>query len=179
MKKMMVAVVAVALALPALAWSASPYVSSIKSGTYTGTMTIKKDNSQMPVTMEVKNTGENVEAVVKTTDPKSKEVSVENWTLNDKTFIQKELDPKTNAVANQYGATGTNAAPTKEQVYKINCADAKANKCDGDVDHRYSWKVQPTATGLNIVGVGVGKEQKADLNAQPAERFNITVSLKK
>lgn len=173
MKKLYAVVVAIALAVPALAWSASPYVSSFKDGKYSGTISSKlvPDMNGKKVSLEVKHEGEN--AVLNVTyDDGTREV----WTLNDKTLIQKELD-KTNKVANTYGATAPKPATDTEQSFNINCKDKAKNDCDAGVDARNYWTLKATPTNEIIYSyTGVPKDKKSDATAKVEKRFEFKFS---
>lgn len=162
MKKFLVVAVAVALSLPALAWSSAP-----TAGKYEGKITseVKELNGQ-PVTMEVKTEGGKVVANVAFTDGK------EVWTWDDKTLTQKELGPD-GKVAREYGATFTNGA------YYVNCKDKAKNVCDADIDSRVNWKLVTTPDQINYILTGVAKAEKGDPNAKVRERINIALKLKK
>lgn len=168
MKKLLVVAVVVALALPALAWSASPYLTSVKDGKYEGTISsvVPAINGQK-TTLEVKHEGEKVVATV--TFPDGKEV----WTWTDKVLEQKELDPKTGSVVKQYTATATKEPTGTEQNFAVNCKDKAKNVCDGEADFRSNWTIKANPDGLNYVYFGVPKDKRTDTTAKAEKRIDI------
>lgn len=170
MKKLLV--VAVLLALPALAWSASPYTSSFKDGKYEGTITsVLPDLNGKKATAEVKHVGDNVEMTV--TYEGGKEV----WTLNDKTLVQKEVDPKTGKVGMTYGATAAKSATPAEQTFNVNCKD-KTN-CDAGIDARNYWTLKAAPNTFTYLVYGVSKDKKADATAKAEKRHEFSFKLAK
>lgn len=161
MKKFLVAVVVVALALPALAWSAN-----IASGKYDGKIqSVLPELNGKTIKAEVKQAGTKTEATV-TYDNGDKEV----WTWDGAVLDQVELD-KTGKEVQKYGAKFNSGK------YEINCADKVANKCDAGVDKRNYWTINSTPNSFTYEVWGVGKDKMNDAAAAPAKRHTFTFNL--
>lgn len=154
MKKLLVVAVAVALALPAMAWGAG-----LKMGKYEGKITsVLPELNGKAVTADVKVTGTDSIAKVSYSDG-----TWEEWSWNDKVLNQKEFD-KTGKVTQTYGAT--NAAGK----YQVNCKDKVKNVCDADIDSRNYWTINTTPDGFTYEVYGVSKDKKSDTTAKVEKR---------
>lgn len=150
MKKLLALAVLVALTLPVLAWSASPYVSSIKPGTYELTInSLTKEINGLKGTGVVKNLGDRVEMTV-TYGKDSKEV----WTFDDKLLNQREWDPKANKFASEYNATASNPAKSNDQTFKIKCLDPAKNIGEGGANCSFSWEIKTSPTEIKYIVYG-------------------------
>lgn len=166
MKKLLVVVVALALSLPMLAWSASSYVTAFPTGKFKGEFKSVVPEQNGPATMEVKSEGGKVVATVESKGGK------EVWSWDEKVLTQQEVDAKTNKVAQQYTATAPAAPAGTKQTYKINCASA--NQCDAGIDSRNYWVIETTPNTIRYTVFGVSGDKKADPKATPVQRHDVT-----
>ena len=152
MKKLYAIAVVVAITLPVLAWSASPYLSSFKDGKYDCSITsVIPDLNGLKCQGLVKHVGNNVEITVTYKDGK------EVWTHNDNTLIQKEFDVKTNKEVQNYGATASNTPTPNSQTFNINC---KGGKCDAGVSPKNKWTIMTTASGFDYKVIGTPRDKQ-------------------
>lgn len=173
MKKMLVLAVVVALAIPAMAWSASPYVSSIKDGKYEGTINSKNpDLNGQKVVMEVKHEGDVAVSTVTYKDAKGAD-NKEVWRIGEKNLDQQEFDAKTGKSGDKYGATATVAATPNAQTFFINCKDKVKNDCDAGADARLNWTIKTGPDTVNYIVSGVTKDKKGDPTAKPEQRHDF------
>lgn len=158
----MVLAVAVALAVPALAWSAP------MTGKYSGSFTFSVDPSLSgkPTTADVKSEGNKTTATVVT------EGSKEVWTWDDKTLNQKEYD-KGGKVVQEYTAT------LQGDKFTINCKDKAKNDCDAGIDSRNYWQVKTTPETITYLVYGVPRDKKGDASAKVEKRHEATLKLGK
>ncbi len=176
MKKMYTVVAVLALTLPVLAWGASQFTTSIKDGTYNLKITksVLKELNGSTGTATVKHEGNNV---VMTVDYKvGNEPTREVWTFDDKTLTQRDIDLKTNKVAQEYKATATKTPTGAEQSFNVNCTtDPKTNskKCDADSDPRFYWTLKAEPTAVKYLVFGVDKAKKGDPMAKAEMRHEF------
>lgn len=169
MKKLLVVVALVAVSLPVLAWSASPYVTSFTDGKYQG-----KINSVDPsingkvATMEVKHEGDTVVGTV------TYEGGKEIWKWNDKTLTQQEVDLKTNQPSQAYGATASAAPATNKQLFNVNCKNKAANDCDAGIDANNTWTLTSASNTINYTVNGKLKKGDAAAPVQKKHEFSFT-----
>jgi len=174
MKKLYAVAVVVALALPVLAWSATPYTSSFKDGKFEGTITsVIPDLNNKKVTAEVKHEGDKVVMTV------SYEGGKEIWAWDDKSLMQKEVDLKTGKVTQEYGATAAKTPATNEQTFNVNCKDKAKNDCDVGIDSRNYWTLKTSPTEITYLVYGVSKDKKADATAKAEKRHEFTFKFTK
>jgi hypothetical protein len=159
MKKILVAAVVVALALPALGWAGMP-----KAGKHEGKVTFSVDpklNGQS-LTADVKTEGSNTIATVSYAGGK------EIWTWNDKMLDQKEVD-NTGKVLQEYKATFANGK------YEVNCKDKAKNECDAGIDARNYWVINTAPDGAWTYEVfGIAKDKKSDATVKAEKRHTFS-----
>jgi len=173
MKRLLTALVVIALSLPVVAISASNYTNTFTAGKYAGTI-----NSVIPelngtkATATVTKAGNNVTITVVGTG--WKEVWTVNETTNKTTLVQTEYDVKTNKPTQTYSAIATTPTTGNSQKFNINCVDKAANKCDAGVDARNYWVIETTPNTINYVVYGVAGTDKGNPTAKVNKRHTFT-----
>lgn len=166
MKKLYAIAVLVALTVPVLAWSASPYVSSFKDGKYDMTITsVIPDLNNKKGTAEVKHVGDKVQITVKYPGGEEK------WTVSDTTLMQEEIDK--GKVVLTYGATSKGTPTPTSQTFNINC---KNGKCDADVSAKNNWNISTTPDSITYKVIGTPKDKQ---NEEAKLRHTFTMKLAK
>lgn len=168
MKKLLVALVVVALAVPMVASATATKWPGYDAAKY-------KVNVPFSAAAELKGTTgdalvENGKLVV--TYMGGKEI----WTFDEKVLLQEEIDPKTGKVAMAYTATATGPVTGNKQTYHVNCKNKAANECDAGIDSRNYWVIEKTDNGLKYLVYGVPKDKKGDatLKAEKRHEFVFT-----
>jgi len=169
MKKLLLAVVVVALSMPMMA-GASDFVSQIKAGDYKNCK-IESPNKKfngLPCSATVKNNGASAEVVFTYQGGK------ETWTIGDNALDQQEVDLKTNKPGQRYGATAKVAPKNNKQTYHINCK--VGGECDSKIDKRNYWEIEAKGNALTYKVYGVDPSKKDDSALKPQLRATILIS---
>ena len=165
MKKLVVAAVVIALAVPMLAWGASNYVPSFKDGKYTG-----KFNSVVPAlngkdaTMDLKVNGNKVTATV------DYGIGKEVWEWDETKLRQKEIDKTTNKVVMEYGATAKNPITGNKQAFHVDC---QAEKCDAGAAPESHWTIEGKDKTITYQFYGKPQDKLTDPTVKIEKRHEV------
>lgn len=166
----------VALAVTSSAFAATPVLTNLKPGNFTGTIKsyVSKaiDGKQGALTVAKTATGTLMTFKV----AGAQGMEREEWLVQGDTLKQTEYDATGKAVKS-YTAKIAAAKPATagEATFAINCSDAAKNVCDGNIDFRNAWTVGATGDTVTYTVWGVATpEDRANPKATPIKRHEFS-----
>lgn len=168
MKKLLIAVVLVALVVPVMAFGANPY-SNVKpelKGMMTSSVVAEANNKKMSATTKLE--GDTAVVTVSFEDG-TREV----WKIANDTIMHNELDKDGKVVAT-YGGKAQDLTKANERTFFVNCKDKAKPDCDQGLDPRGHWKVISKSNGgLIYTYNNVAKNEVGNQSAVVKERLKI------
>ncbi len=150
----------VALAVTSSAFAATPILTDMKAGKFSGTLKsyVSKAIDGKKGELTVAKTGEGTLLTFKVEGAQGNER--EEWLLQGDELVQREFDASGKMTRNYTAKiTTTKPATAGEATFAIHCQDAAKNVCDGGIDSRNAWTISSNGDSVTYTVWGVEKAE--------------------